>query len=323
MIDFEQLDRVADLLKSLPDSGSGLNFYSFKAGEQEIVASDMYPILDDPQAINFFFFVCMHNYGFWFGEYEGYLEPLVGTFKGKPTKGSDLLWKMCKAALDRDPKVFEPENLRNINTRQLAEIFSDDNGPVPFPDFEIRLIDTRAYGKWFEDKGLTPAEVVANANKADRPLEYFLSSIAQLFGYNLDLLDKKQLLLAMALSNRPEKFLDVRDTDSWKPIVDYHLMRLCLRLGIVVPISEQASSLAKRQWVSAEVEEEIRQATFTAVTELINKSGKPMSFVDEKMWLARRYCSEMEKPDCGKCLFNDVCAKQIEFFQPVFRTTAY
>ena len=48
-----------------------------------------------------------------------------------------------------------------------------------------------------------------------------------------------------------------------------------------------------------------------------------MKFVDEKMWRAREYCPEMEKPDCSKCEFGNVCKKRKDLFQPVWRTNNY
>ena len=68
-IDKQQLEKVADFMKSLPDTGNGLNFYSYGSGDKEFVATDEYPSLDHPQAVNFFFFVCLHQFGFWYGDH--------------------------------------------------------------------------------------------------------------------------------------------------------------------------------------------------------------------------------------------------------------
>ncbi len=57
--------------------------------------------------------------------------------------------------------------------------------------------------------------------------------------------------------------------------------------------------------------------------ELIEKSDRPMFFVDEKMWMGRKYCPEMTVPECEKCIFTSVCKKRVALFQPVTRTTAY
>ena len=352
-VNMAQVERIAEVLKNMPESdppaGGGMNFYSFldKKGK-EIVASDMYPSLNHPQAVNFFFFNCLQQFGFWYGDDQGYVEPLYGIIDGKRAKGSDLLWKVCKKTLDRDDDYnksahcygvqtgicrnsFDPENLAKIGPCGLTEIFSDDNGPIPFPDFEERFKMTRAYGRWFAENymglnpSLTPSEIIRRANKGGaNSLGSFLAMMNYVPGYNKDALQKRQLLLAMALNNRPERFLEVNDPKNWAPIVDYHLMRINLRLGTVVldPFAE-LHLLEKRKWVSAEMEQDVRLKVRDATKKLIELSGKSMPFVDEKLWMARRYCPEMEKPDCPNCLFYAVCEKKIDLFQPVFRTTAY
>lgn len=329
-VNVAQIERVAEILKNMPDSGHGINFCGFLGKDgQEIVADDMYPVFRHPQAINFFFFVCLHEFGFWYGDDRGYVEPLYGMIGGKRTKGSDLLWKACKRALDRDEIVFEPARLAEIKPGELATIFSDDNGPIPFPDFEERYKMTREYGRWFSENymgitpPLTPSAIVRRANNSSLGLDSFLAMMMHVHGFNEDMLHKRQLLLAMVLANRPERFLIINDPDRWDPIVDYHLMRVSLRLGLVVPTVVEKWSLEERKWVSASIESDIRTKVKHAAEKLILLSGRPMSFVDEKLWMARKYCPEMEKPDCPKCVFYEVCEKHIELFQPVFRTTAY
>ena len=127
----------------------------------------------------------------------------------------------------------------------------------------------------------------------------------------------------MILANRPEKFLKVEPDESWPPIVDYHLMRVALRLGLISLTLLEWHRLVRRVWVDDFREEKIRRATFDSIRKIIELSGKPMSEIDFLMWDARRYCPEMTIPDCPKCVFNDVCQKQVELFQPVFRTTNY
>ncbi len=266
----------------------------------------------------------MHDYGFWYGDDKGYLEPLYGIIHGQRVKGSELLWKMCRLAL-ANHEGFDPKYLANITVKELGRIFSDNNGPVPWPDFETRFRMTRAYGGWFLDEGINPQNIIEAANKTEEPLHYFLTWMRIIPGYNRDLLEKRNLLLAMALANRPEKFLNVKDPQNWRPIVDYHLMRVALRLGLVDLFEQRSAKIITRKgrWVISGTEREIRYAVFNAVSEIINQSGRPMSFIDEKMWMGRKYCPEMEPPNCIKCIFNGVCKKRIELFQPVFRTTSY
>ncbi len=145
-INEEQIIKAAKLLKELPERGNGLNFYSYVKDGKEIVDPEKYPPLNHPQAINFFFFAVMQDFGFWYGDDKGYLEPLHGEMCGKRIKGSDLLWNACiRTLFYRDAAAFEPFNLAKISPQKFAEILSDDNGPIIWPDFETRFKMTRAY----------------------------------------------------------------------------------------------------------------------------------------------------------------------------------
>lgn len=324
-INKQQIQKVADVIKNMPLGDSGLNFYSFKKGDTEIIASDMYPSLNNPKTTDFFSFACLHQFGFWHGNKDGYEKPLIGIKTGKESKGSDLLWKSLKSALDKDESVFDPNNLANMSEEKLAhEVFIDDNGTIPFKDFYRRLEITRAYGKWLEENKTNPKQIVEVSNNTDAPLKSFLDTMQQIPGFSQDPLKKKSLLLAMTLANRPEKFLNAKDPENWQPILDYHLMRLALRMGLVeIKDGKERTLNENRMWANHESEQIIRKAAYEAVQELIQLSGKPMSFVDNVMWMARRYCPEMTEPECPKCIFSIPCKKNTKLFQPVLRTIDY
>ncbi|MFC1678122.1 hypothetical protein ACFLZ9_00115, partial [Patescibacteria group bacterium] len=82
-----QVKKVAEVLKSLTKREVGLNFYGFQKGDKEIIANDMYPPLNHPQAINFFFFCCLHQHGFWYGDEKGYVGKFYGIINDKKTGG--------------------------------------------------------------------------------------------------------------------------------------------------------------------------------------------------------------------------------------------
>ncbi len=323
-INKEQIRKVAEVIKTLPEQEKGLNFYSFGKEPKVIVASDMYPSLNHPKTVDFFSFACLHQFGFWFGDENGYSKPLVGTIKGKESKGSDLLWKSLKKALDADENVFTPEHLKDVSEVELKEkIFVDDKGTIPFQDMEKRFEISREYGRWFIENKVSPKGIVIEANNKKESLKHFLDEYKKIPGFSQDPLQKKALLLAMALTNRPEGFLTVKDPENWAPIIDYHLMRLALRLGMVELDDSERSINEGRKWTGKEQEELIRKAVFQVAEELIQLSGRPMSLIDETMWLARKYCPEMTEPECPKCIFQLPCKKDTKLFQPVLRTIDY
>lgn len=322
-VNHERIGAIAKTFREMPNIESGLNFYSVLADGKEIPLSDMYPNIRHFGAVEFFFFVALHNYGYWYGDPSGYTAPLYGTWKGQKVKGSDLLYKMIMRSLREDPHIFLPERLARMSEKELWRIFSDDNGPVSFFETDARLRRTKKYGEWFQENFTNPRELLDDANEDDYPLRHFLSELRLIPGFDRDSLQKRNLLLAMSLANRPEAFLRVTDKQHWKPIVDYHLMRLALRLGLVDLDETETWRNEGRRWVTAREEHAIRIATYEAVKLLIRASGRSMAFIDEKMWMARKYCPEMTKPVCEKCIFANACAKRIKLFQPVYRTTAY
>lgn len=309
----EQVDKVANFLKDVPLERSTLNFSR----------DDMYPYLYHPQTVNYFFFTCMHQFGFWYGDENGYNSPLYGVVGGKKVKGSDLLLKTARKTLAKDILMFIPDKLAALSPEKFASIFSDDSGPIPFPDFEERFKITKSYAKWFKEHNTSPGKIVYDTNKEKYPLENFLLVTSKIPGYDKDRLQKKNLLLAMVLANRPEKLLKVGDNERWQAPIDYHLMRVSLRLGLLDLDERQVSENIQRRWVKNSVEKDIRSKTRAATEMLIKKSGKTMPEIDSILWRARGYCPEMEEPDCTKCIFTDVCKKRTKLFQPVFRTTNY
>ncbi len=301
-----------------------LNFYSVTLPDgTDLVLDDMYPELHNPGAVDFFAFVTLQNHGFWIGDDDGYVEPLVGVWNGKPAKGSDLLWRMLRQQLRQDPTSFEPERLASIKKDEFRRMLTDHTGnPVDFPDFDERYLLTRKFGRWLISQNTDMSRIVFYANRELRPLSAFMSAMSNAPGFD-DWLEKKVVLLAMTLEARPERFLRTSSDDNWPPIVDYHLMRLALRIGLVKLSPAEAEVNSRRIWVSLYTENMIRAAVFDATANVLSQSGLSMQELDFLLWSGRKFCPEMEAPNCPKCPFEPVCEKRIELFQPVFRTSNY
>lgn len=322
--DKERIHTIAEIVARLPQDTTGLNFYSVKTSAGEVALDDMYPKLGHPHAVDFFFFGTLHDHGFWFGDHRGYQEPLYGKINRKEkVKGSDLMWKSLKLAFDCDNRVVTPEYLSRISPKDFKHTLSDDDGPIVFPDWEARYILTKKYATWFFEHKTHPSHIVQEANDSSSPLFFFSQIMKKVPGYD-DPFMKKTYLLAMALSERPEKFLKITDPEHWMPIVDYHLMRLALRMGMVVVRDKELKGiLSRREWIDASDEEEIRMNTLIAMKEIMRLSKKPFPLIDNAFWKGRKFCPEMETPNCGACIFKNACEKKTELFQPVFRTTNY
>lgn len=309
-----------------------LNFYSVTIREgMEYIFEDMYPPLHAPGTLDFFFFAMIHNYGFWQDDGKKYTSPLVGTWNGTSgVKGSDLLWKILHAAWKKEPECFSPPRLATISDAEFAAMFSDDSGPIPLFNIPRRIALTRDYGRWYRTRrmaGQSPMDLVKYASEYSDPVSALREVLTHpengVPGYREDPLGKKAELLLMALVNRPDKLLTATERTVWNPIVDYHGMRLALRMGLISISAAWRDENIARQLTSPQREELIRGAVKKSAESVIRLSGRTMAEIDNLMWSARAFCPEMSAPHCGACLLQSFCAKKVALFQPTIRTTFY
>lgn len=207
---------------------------------------------------------------------------------------------------------------------KLDAIFHDDTGMNPLPMWAEHLKLIRRYADWFVRRELAPADVVREAAGRAKPLAALLAACRGIPGYAEDPMEKKAMLLAIVLENRPEKFLPVCDPESAVPIIDYHLQRSALRTGLVrVEEGSLRRKLVERELLREEEEAVVRQATYEAIRRLMEISGLSAAAVDWFFFQNRTRCPETTEPDCPACPVQGICARETKLFQPVWRTTAY
>ena len=259
----------------------------------------VYPARHAPGVLEYFFFACAHQFGFWTLAGDRWEAPMIAPLDGRALKGSDFLFRAATRAMQQNPQVFAPASLAVKSNHQLSDIFHDDAGVNPLPMWPEHLALIRGYANWFVDHATTPAEVLRRIQAQPRPLHALLALLAEIPGYAEDPLQKKAMLLAIALENRPEHFLKVSDPESAVPIIDYHLQRSALRTGLVrVDDPALRKKLEARDLLSA-------------------------AAVDWFFFQNRTRCPETTAPDCPACPVQSICARETALFQPVFRTTAY
>jgi len=286
-----------------------------------------FPLPDEgvPWALDCLAIATLHQYGFWTSDTSGWVAPMYAVADGKQFKGSDFIWQAFTRAASADPTVLAPERLAS-EPDLFERICTDDDGGCPIPDAASHRALQQAYGAALVAGGHAGfADVLAAVNASDRPGRALLDRLAALPGFAEDPLAKKANLLLVILANRPERFLDLRDPETVTPIVDYHLMRSCLRTGCVrITDQELRGRVAARRWVDEAEEEEIRRAAFAAIDRLVAGAGLDQAAVDGFFFTnARRICVETAEPDCDACPLGEVCARDTALFQPVIRTTAY
>ncbi|MEM7584343.1 MAG: PfkB family carbohydrate kinase [Acidobacteriota bacterium] len=309
-IDDAQVERVAAQLSELPEVAA----FDFTGAD--------FPEPGHPGALDFFFATVLQQFGFWATAKGRYEAPTVLPWGGRQLKGSDYLWAVAKRWLDDAPGDLTPEGQRDLNDAALASRLRAEDGRL-LPAHGLRLQQARAYGRDLTTLGLQPADIVARANADPQPLRCLLEQLDHVGGYKEDPLRKKSILLALILRQRPEAFLNDSD-EPVPPVVDYHIQRSCLRIGLVrVDSPELQERLIAREVLPPADEEEIRAVCYIAMERLQRASGRSMGAVDWFFFQNRRRCPEMTEPECRVCPLDPVCDHQRELFQPVCRTTFY
>jgi sugar/nucleoside kinase (ribokinase family) len=307
-----QVRRVADKVSTLSEASS----FPFVGPE--------YPPVGHPKTVDYFFAATLQQFSFWSERDNRYDQPLIAEIGGVERKGSDYLWVAFQRRVEGDADFCSPERQANLSREELLEVFRADNGDDPMPALDLHLEQARQYGRDMLALQLTPQVVLEEALASDQPLQTFLLTLDKIGGYKEDPLRKKSALLALILSHRPEGFLPLRDDEQVSPIIDYHLMRSCLRVGLIDVIEEGLNDkLRDRQIVSPTEEWVVRYASYRAIEQVVALSSKSIGAVNGFFFNARKRCPEMTEPECRRCQLDPVCAHRKELFQPVLRTSFY
>ncbi len=310
-LDPARIRRVAEVVGALPETEP----FPFTGGP--------FPAPGDPGALDYFFAATLQQFGFWTAAAGRYDRPFEAPIGGRRLKGSDYLWAAYRRWLDADPQGLTPRGQGRLDAAALGRRLRSDDG-AELPALRLHLEAARAYGTDLEALGWTPAGIVERANAAARPLAEFLARLDRVGGYKEDPLRKKSALLALILKQRPEGFLRFGEGEAVPPVVDYHVQRSCLRMGLVrVEDADLRRRLAGRQLLGAGEEWGVRQACAAAMTAVQRASGRSMGAVDWFFFQNRRRCPEMSPPECRRCGVDPVCGHETALFQPVRRTAFY
>jgi hypothetical protein len=266
----------------------------------------------------------LQQFGFWTEKQGRYDQPLIAKIGGVELKGSDYLWESFRRRVEQDADFCSPERQADLSREELLAVFRADDGGDPMPALDLHLEMARRYGRDMLALQLTPQAVLQKALASDQPLQTFLVLLDQIGGYKEDPLRKKSSLLAMILNQRPEAFLPLRNDEKIAPVIDYHALRSCLRIGLIDVLDEELKGkLSGRQIISPVEEWAVRYAAYRATEQVVALSGKSTGAVDSFFFNARKRCPEMSEPECGLCQVDSVCAHRKALFQPVLRTSFY
>lgn len=262
-VDEAQVGRIARLLagtgdvEAFPFVGPGL------------------PPVRHPKAVEFFFAAALQQFGFWHERDGTYDRPMVAPLGGTRLKGSSYLFAAYLRRLERDGEFCSPARQAEASREELLEVFRADDGSDPMPALDLHLAQARRYGRDMLALGLTPQLVLQRARSSARPLLALVDQLDRVGGYREDPLRKKSNLLALILAQRPERFLPLAEGERVAPVIDYHLMRSCLRTGLIVVRDDGLrAALCDRRTVDARREWAVRIAAHRAIEQVIDASGK-------------------------------------------------
>jgi hypothetical protein len=307
-----QVKRVAQLIANLHEVAP----FPFTGSE--------FPPVGNPATLDFFFATTLQQFGFWTIAQDRYDHPLIASIDGKKLKGSFYLFQSYLRSLADDPEFYTPTRQANLISGDMLTMFRADDGSDPMPELELHLEQAQQYGRDMLALNLTPMDVVQQAHASTLPLKTFYELLDHIGGYKEDPLRKKSGLLALILNQRPEVFLSFGSNEQIAPVIDYHLMRSCLRMGLIdVVDGELGKELIDRQVLSPNDEWAVRYASYMAIEQVVTHSGKSTGPVDWFFFNARKRCPEMTEPLCELCPVDPVCSHRKELFQPVLRTTFY
>jgi hypothetical protein len=314
-IDDDRLSRLASLLAPRED----VRPFDF--------TGELLPPAGHPRALDYFFAATLQQFGFWRLEGDRYAAPMIASLGGRALKGSDYLWAAYRRWMMDAPDGLRPDAQAELDREAFDARLRADDGSVPLAEPELFFHAARAYGRDMTALGLTPPGVVLWAAfrgsvNAQGGVSALLGQLDHVGGYKEDPLRKKSALLALILRERPERFLPA-DGDDVPPIVDYHVQRSLLRLGVVEVVDDTLRArLVARQTLEPDEEWAVRRAAFRAMESLRTESGRSMAACDYFLFQMRHRCPEMREPECPRCPADPVCDRK-ELFQPVLRTTFY
>jgi hypothetical protein len=288
---------------------------------------------------NFWFYtvaICQHT------------KSLQGTLEGRWLRGWDYMVTAGRRAMTRDAQVFSAERVRRIIPQGLRTLYSDDGQPSrsTLDRVEERVEQLHQCAQLLlENYDGDVMNLYRRTGGRLRDKGGIMERLAQFEPYS-DPVEKKSFLFLMFVSRAG--IWHLKDLHNLKVAIDYHIMRIALRSGMVeVHDSALERALKERAEVSAEVDNRVRAAVRKACDHLIAHSGQDVFSVDNILWMMGRNCCFYDHDpfcgpnrcsqkgscsftssvvyDCpGHCLFDGVCLGSLdEGYRRYWETTLH
>jgi hypothetical protein len=275
---------------------------------------------------------------------------LRGVINGEWLRGGNYLLAASRKRFDSDPTFFSAERMRKITEEDLKAMLSDDGKP------EHSTIDRAAERvSLLRDCAKTLLELFnGDVMQIYRISEGHLTrkdgkgicDLLRKFKAYADPIEKKTFLLVLYL--KESGVWEIKDVENLKVAVDYHIMRVALRSGMVkVEDRDLREKLKLRKPATEDEDYEVRKAVREACSLVIKHSNCTVFEVDAILWnLGRSCCFYEHDPICGvnicrkrdkctlikaanydckgKCLLDGVCLGSVdEDYKRLWETNIY
>ena len=287
------------------------------------------------------------NFRFYLVAFCQHTKSLQGTIAGEWRRGWDYLERACRRAMACHPDYFSAENMSRITGQELHRILSDDFDPAhsTLDRVEERVTQLRDCGQRLAAQ--YDGDVMNLYRQAGGYLHGrrgILELMSEFKAYS-DPIQKKSFLFLMFVSQAG--IWEIKDLENLKVAVDYHIMRIALRSGMVRVGGALERALKERQEVDAAMDTQVRGAVQRVCDLLVRHSGHSVFEVDNILWMMGRNCCFYEhEPICGgnacfkqdqctfirsiiydcpgKCLFDGVCLGSLdEEYRKFWETNLY
>jgi hypothetical protein len=258
------------------------------------------PTREPARLADFFFFNSALLFDFYGMETE---------LEGEYVKGSDLFFAFARRKAQVEPDFFSAPRLAELGVSEYEALYAPDGDAahtlINRAEERVDILRDLAEGLLRDYGGSSLTLLAACAGRLHTPEgSGLLDRLSRFEGYNDPHFKKAFVLL---------KFLDAldlwhaRDTENLFIPVDYHLIRMALRTGLVTVADEKLALQLHDQAPASETDDwEIREVVKHAYKELERHSGINVFVLDEIFWTIGRSCCHYARPPrCTSCDFTD------------------
>lgn len=247
-------------------------------------------------------------------DYYFYLNSLLFDFRGfdividdQDLHGADAFFTLSRRQAERDPEWFTAGRLATVTEADVQSLYSVSGDPaecaIPRPAERADLLRDAAERLLRDHRGEAANLLETTEGRLRREDGKGLAELLGEYAGYRDPHFKKGFMLVKTLETLG--LYRVLDRENLFIPVDYHLMRVALRAGMIEVSPTVGAHLRTRRPASDELDEEIRGAVKLAYKIVEEQSGLDIFGMDELFWtLGRSCCHYSRPPRCHACDFT-------------------